>query len=212
MSTKDKILPGDPRYLRELGIDADRSLIPGLVTDISNRWTIPPTESPNPTLILFGGFQGSGKTSVTEALTEHLQFITVSPDEIRHELFKHIEYSEPVFSHTVHAARNELVKKAFNTRRHVVLDQNATPARLALNHMLAAQYHYHVLSIYLDAPKEILEQRVTNRKPKPGQYNGTVEELRASMDQQPEVDKTVFDHVFNTGRQSAAEIAGSLKF
>lgn len=194
---------------RERGIDANKSLVNELVEAISSKWEIP-TESPKqPVVLLMGGFQGSGKTLITDKLSSNLPMLVISPDEIRHAMFQKIPFSA-TFVHSVHATRNRLIEKALATGRHIVLDENATPIRMSVYKSLLKDSKYKVLSAFFNTPKDILIGRLQARPDIQGKYKGKVHELEESMRAQGEPDLSEFDVVFQTDKQSPEEISAEL--
>ncbi|OGK31052.1 hypothetical protein A3F29_02140 [Candidatus Roizmanbacteria bacterium RIFCSPHIGHO2_12_FULL_33_9] len=199
----------------ELGDRADPKLVEELVREISLIWVTEGDKPVVPTLVLFGGFQGSGKTTVINELQQSANdtFIVISPDEIRNKLFEKISFSD-VFVHTVFAARNKLLQKALETGQHVLMDENSTPLRINLFNSFAEQQQdtrYKVLSVFLEAPKETLAQRVESRFQVPGRYAGKVDELLASMEKHGNIDLSGYSIVIDTVKD-APTVAASVIF
>ncbi len=195
-----------PDLQRELGVKADPELVDDLVETISAGWQVPETPPSHPILLLLGGFQGSGKSTVIDSLSSLSPLLVVSPDEIRHLLFQRIPFSE-VFSRTVCAARNRLIAKAATTGNHIAEDNNAIPMRIDIFRSLVDLDKYRVLTCYLDASKDALIQRLSSRQTQPGRYKGTVDELEANMQAYGEPDLSAYDVVFDTEKQSPQEIS-----
>ncbi len=194
---------------RERGIDADKILVDELVEAISSKWEVPAESPKQPVILLMGGFQGAGKTSITDHLSPRLPLLVISPDEIRHAMFQRISFSA-TFVHSVNAARNRLIEKALATGQHIVLDENATPTRMSVYKSLLKNSTYKVLLAFFNTPKDILIKRLRSRPDIQGKYKGTVDELEASMKMQGEPDLGNFDLVFQTDKQSPEEISEKL--
>lgn len=194
---------------RERGVRADPRLTNKLVDTISARWEIPSQVPKTPVLLLFGGFQGSGKTSVADLLAPQIPTLVISPDEIRHLLFQEIQYSE-TFDHTVHAIRNLLIEKALSLGLHIALDENATPTRMSVFRSLVKDGKHKILTVLLNTPEDVLKSRVGDRPEQPGKYKGTVGELETSMRDQGDVDPSQFDLTFHTDHESPDHIAQTI--
>src|SRR5262245_54029987 len=99
----------------ELGTRASFEEVKKQADLISSKWTLPERLPQHPRLLLLGGFQGSGKTTVLELLQTNPGIIVVSPDEIRHNLFaQEYPFSEE-FVRVVNATKFELVRRALGT-------------------------------------------------------------------------------------------------
>jgi predicted kinase len=167
----------------ELGVGADAGEVSAQVDSISSKWQIPNEKPEHPTLLMVGGFQGSGKTTALEILKPRFPSVMISPDEIRHNLFeKGYPFSEE-FTKIVNSAKFELIKKALDLGTSIIVDQSLTPDRVALvQHLLNGHSKYRLLSVFLTAPTEVLKERVALRPQQAGRYKGTYLELEASMD------------------------------
>ena len=198
----------------ELGDRADPKLVEELVREISLSWITEGDKPAVPTLVLFGGFQGSGKTTVINELQQSANgsFIVISPDEIRSKLFEKISFSD-IFIHTVSAARNKLLQKALETGHHVLMDENATPLRSNLFNSFAEQQQdsrYKVLTVFLKAPKETLVQRVETRPQIPGRYAGKANELLASMEKHGNIDIAGYGIIIDTVKDEPTAAASEI--
>ena len=198
-----------PNLQRELGVNANKNLVTELIEDISSGWSITKIPLLHPFLLLIGGFQGSGKTSVLEKLSSQLSITTISPDDIRGRLLQKISFSD-VFVNTVNAARNRLIGKALATGQNVAIDGNAIPMRISLFRSLASSYKYKVLTVYLCASKDTLIKRLQLRPDRIGKYKGTIGQLKDCMMAYGKPDVTLYDVVFQTEQHMPEEIASQL--
>jgi adenylylsulfate kinase-like enzyme len=167
----------------ELGEKADPVEVKKQADLISSRWDLTNKEKPQrPFLLMLGGFQGSGKTSVIELLRKEIRFLVISPDEIRHNLFnQNYPFSED-FVRLVNATRLELLVRALDTGQSIVLDQSISPDRIKMMRDRLIDFpNYHLTSTFLSVPREVIKQRVEERPTLPGLYRGTVPELEATM-------------------------------
>lgn len=195
----------------EMGGNADPDLVDKLVREISSKWTIKRDRPDVPTLVLFGGFQGSGKSTIINELQKNPEstYIVISPDEIRSKLFDMIPFSD-VFVHTVFAARNTLLQKALKTGQNILIDENSTPLRISLFNSFAEKLQgsrYKVLTIFLEAPKETLIQRIKSRPQVQGRYAGKVNELLASIEEHGEIDVDAYGIIIDTVKTSSSAAA-----
>jgi predicted kinase len=207
---KESVMPHDnPQYLRELGAEANPLWVSTLVKRITGNWK-PIEPSRDPILVVFGGYQGSGKTSISQNLLELIPTRAIVSDQLRQTLFDlQLPFSEE-FAQSVHAARNVLLDRAMSQRSHIVMDENATPARLALYMEMAKVRAYRVHGVHLLTPQQVLESRVRKRTPMNEYYNGTVDELRMSIAQQPMIDPDLFDQSYDTTVFKPSDIASHI--
>jgi cytidylate kinase len=158
-----------------------------------------------------GGFQGAGKTSAIEKLKNKINFIVVSPDEIRYELFERkIKFSEE-FVVLVDNIRNKLIENGLKTKNHVIVDQRTTKERIDLAKILIKDSDYILKTVYLESPFEILKERVLERKQIGGLYKGTVEELEDLWKIDGSKDISFHDLIIDTSKNSAQEVANKIK-
>jgi adenylylsulfate kinase-like enzyme len=174
------------------------------------RWEIKNQEK-KPILLWMGGFQGAGKTSVIENLKNKINFIIISPDEIRHELFERkIKFGEE-FVKMVDDIRNELIESGLKTNNHIIVDQRTTEERVDLAKILIKNSNYILKTVYLEAPFGILKERVSRRSQIKGLYKGTVEELETlwKIDGNKNID--FHDLIIDTNKNSIEEVANQIK-
>ncbi len=197
----------------EIGINADPVTVGELTEEITSTWRVGEHQPKKPVLLFLSGFQGSGKTTALEILRKETDLIIVSPDEIRQKLFeRNWEVSEK-FIHTVNATKNNLLKRALLSGSHIAIDEFATETRINLASKIIkeADRKYKTLTVYLDTPENILEQRVKERKGFVGKYKGTVAELRDSIRKHGHPKFGLFDRVLDSSKMSAGEIAAEIK-
>lgn len=197
----------------EVGIYADTLLVEKIADEISSKWKLSKKLPKNLQVLLVGGFQGAGKTTVLEILKKKIDLIIISPDEIRHNLFEKGRTVNDEFVRTVDATRNELLRKALQTGQHIAIDQLTTPARIELvrNIIKERKAKYKLLTVYLKASKNILIKRLEGRQQLPGTYKGTVNELKKSMFKHGEPDLGSYDLILDTEKLSPFETAKKLQ-
>ena len=166
----------------EKGVGADPKQVKKQADIISDNWKIPDSKPEKPFVLLLGGFQGSGKTTVLKILAPKLKLVVISPDEIRHNLFaQNYPFSED-FVRLVHAVKFDLTKRALELGLSFAIDQTLNPDRVRLIKELAAAYpKFSVKSVFFNSPTELLKNRVRRRVKIDKLYNGTVPELEASI-------------------------------
>lgn len=192
---------------KELGTQADPLLVAELVETISTKWELPAETPKQPVLLLMGGFQGAGKSSVTDDITTKLPLVTVSSDEIRHYLFQKIPFSEILFVHTVNATGNRLIERALETKQHVVVDLFCTKPRIELFRRLTKDTSYKVITVYLNASQHTLIRRIEDRPTQTGRYKGTLAQLIADFEEYGEPDKSIYDLVLESEQTTITEIS-----
>ena len=200
----------------ELGRGANTTEMKKQADLISNTWSFPGVLPPNPVLLLVGGFQGSGKTTVLELLQSDPGMIVISSDEIRHNLFSQEHPFSDDFVRLVNATKFELMIRATETGHIIAVDQGLTPDRVTIaKKMLEPDSKYSVLSIFLSAPKDVLTERVSERRQLAGRYRGKVEELEASMERYEErygrLKASDYDLTIDTNGNSPEEIAALIR-
>lgn len=196
----------------ELGTNADAKTVTELAKEISSLWKLEGPLPKNPIVLLLGGFQGSGKTTVLEILHKDLDLIVVSPDEVRHKLFEREWAVDEKFVHTVNATKNSLLENAINSGHHVIVDQLTTPTRIDIaKGMVNRNSQYNLLTVFLNATDAELEKRVGARGKLPGRYKGTVYELKASIKKHGNQDLSLYNLVLDSGKLSPEEIAKSIE-
>lgn len=198
---------------QELGETANKSNVEGLTAEISSAWEFKGEPAKKPIVLMLGGFQGSGKTTVLEVLRKNLDFVVISPDQIRYRLFEKGWERGEEFTQTVNATRNSLLRKALSLGYHVIIDQLTTEARINLARQITEEVdrNYRVISVYIDAQQEVLEQRVQTRRGFPQTYQGTLEELRQSYEEHGQLNFGLYDRVLHSDRMTPEQIAKEIK-
>lgn len=169
-----------------------------------------PKKRLKPLVLMLGGFQGSGKTTVASELKNDLELVLLSMDEIRQRLFdKKYPFSEK-FRQIVEVTSNKVFKNLLQAGYSVVLDVMATPARIETVKKLLEREkfnNYSLLTVYLEVSKQELIRRLNTREYAPGRYRGTVDELEASMKQHGEIDKSIYNVIIDTEKLDSREVA-----
>lgn len=199
----------------ELGLKGDAVIAGEIKEKIEKKWGEKHKSSKTPFLLLLGGMQGSGKTSVVQCMEDALDFVTISPDEIRAELFARnfpiTDDPEDVFRQTVNLARNSLVKNALIENYSIVVDQLMTDERIALLKKIAEAYpHYKITTILLTAPEKVLKERIMNRKQIKNIYKGTLKEFYGSLAKHGIPNPASYDYTIDTSSNSVTEVAKAI--
>jgi cytidylate kinase len=164
----------------EKGIGANKTEVVKQADIISEKWSA--NKQKSPVVIMLGGFQGSGKTTVADVLAKENNLVVISPDEIRFNLFDQGANFSEDFVRLVNATKYELLDRCLGSRYSVIVDQAITPTRVKIVRELLNGYpDYKLVSIFLTAPEEILKKRVSQRPEIAGKYRGTAEELKESI-------------------------------
>lgn len=199
----------------ELGLKGDTSIAGKVEEKIYKKWSEKHKFSKSPFILLLGGMQGSGKTSAIEGMEGSLDFVIVSPDEIRAELFARnfpiTDNPEDVFRQTVNLARNNLVKKALINNFSIIVDQRMTDERITLLKKIANDYpHYKTTTILLTSPEKVLKERIINRRPTDDRYKGTLEEYYESLAKHGVPDPTSYDNTIDTSSYSVTDVVKAI--
>ena len=184
-----------------------------IVNEIASKWKFREKPPINPTVLMIGGFQGAGKTTVLNLLKEDLDLIIISPDEIRHKLFEKGWKVNERFVHTVNATRNNLLKMALKLGYNIAVDQLTTRARIDLVKKIVIENNnkYRCLLVYLQASKDTLIKRVESRRKFKGLYKGTLEELKDSIIKHGQPDLQMYDLVLDTEKLNPSQVANKLQ-
>ena len=164
----------------ELGVEADPVEVRKQVERIVKKWPEAKGRE-KPCVLLLGGFQGSGKTTTLDSLSQKLGLVVISPDEIRHNLFAEGHTFSLDFVKIVNATKFALIEEALSRGYVTAVDQALTPDRVKMVKEVTGGSQTEIVSIFLVAPKDILRQRVLTRPSLPGRYTGKVDELEASL-------------------------------
>jgi predicted kinase len=199
----------------ELGLKGDIFIAGKIEEKIYKKWGKKHKTSKSPFILFLGGMQGSGKTSVIQNMENSLDFVIISPDEIRAELFAVnfpiTDNPEDAFRQTVNLIRNNLVKKALTNNYSIVVDQRMTDERIALLKKIASDYpHYKITTILLTAPEKVLKERIINREPANDRYRGTLKEFYESLAEHGIPNPASYDYTFDTSSYFVADVAKAI--
>lgn len=136
-----------------------------------------------PILILIGGFQGSGKSSLIARINEVYDNAVISTDVIRQSLFNKGLTSSPLFSKYVSNISYNLLEKSLINCSNIIIDANAHSKRIEEIEKLLKESdsHYTVMKIFLNATENTLIERVRTRQPLQDCYQGTESDLKAAL-------------------------------
>ena len=174
--------------------ESNLSLVQAMTQEIMKEWKPDRARFETSLLLMIGGLQGAGKTSILQKLSSEEVIIVISPDQIRKKLFTvKYPFSEN-FIHLVEQTNHELVKNAVDLQCSFGIDRNMTPQRIeAMKNLLSVMKHgnaYKIFSIFLNVPKDELIKRLQTRPKIENSYQGTLEELEAAIKQYGEIDRS----------------------
>lgn len=160
-----------------------------------------------PVLILIGGFQGSGKSSLIARIKEIYDANVISNDAIRHSLFNEGIKISPEFSKYVTRIYKHLLKQALSNHSNIFIDANAHSKRIEemRNLLKETKSHYSIIKIFLAASETTLRDRVKSRKPIPDCYQGTESDLEAAL-LSTKVNLEDYDLIVETDKLSKNEV------
>lgn len=166
-----------------------------IIDKLTNNLNDPPQE--RPLLILLGGFQGSGKSTITEALQKTHSYTILATDVIRHELLER-NITGDLFAQMVSAISKIILLKILEKRLNLIIDANAHEKRIREVTDLTKQYpSYRVVKIYLQTSEKILYERLASRPQVPGRYQGQPGDLQGSI-QSSKMNPADYDLVLQT--------------
>lgn len=160
----------------------DDSLEQSLTAELAKK--LQGNSQKQPMILLLGGFQGSGKSSLISRLKKvHDDINIISTDEIRQSLFDRKIKISPQFTKSVDIIFKNLFKICTDQRSHIIIDANAHAQRLEAIQALLKELQpaYSVVTICLTASENTLKNRVAKRQSIEGLYQGTVSDLVATL-------------------------------
>lgn len=160
-----------------------------------------------PVLILIGGFQGSGKSSLITRIREIYDTNVISTDSIRQSLFERGVKVSPEFSKYVSNIYSNLVQKSLKINSNILIDANSHSKRLTEMEKLLKENnsHYSIIKIFLSASEETLRDRVKSRKPRLGCYQGTEKDLETALSS-TKIDLEDYDLIIDTDKLSQSYV------
>ena len=173
-----------------------------------------PRKRLKPMVLMLGGFQGSGKTTVVNELKDDLDLVLLSTDEIRQRLFDKKYALSKKFREIVVTTTYKVLENLLELGYSVALDRMATPARIEKVRKLLGRKNlsnYSLVTVYLEASQQELVRRLNTREDVIGRYKGTVNELEASMRQHGKIEKSIYDVVINTKELDLKTVAKVIK-
>lgn len=152
-----------------------------ILDELSKKFTV--IAQKDPVLLLVGGFQGSGKSSLINRIKKIFATNIISTDAIRQSLLNRGVKVSPEFSASVNRIYWALVKKSLSTHSHTIIDANAHAKRLQeIEELLAKeQFKHRKITIFLNTSEKTLRNRLQTRQPLPDCYEGTEKDLDASL-------------------------------
>jgi predicted kinase len=165
------------------------------------------------TIILFLGYQGSGKTTVIKELKKLLDYVVCSGDEIREEVYANNPTLErQAASNLARKTLLDLIKSHVAQGNNIILDANLGSKLPEIVGFIdqAPQFKYKILIYYLYAPKEILLERIRSRPKITGAYQGTEQEFYTQLERIGDLEKASFNAKFDTTLLSPQEIAKAI--
>ncbi|MBS0647736.1 MAG: ATP-binding protein [Verrucomicrobia bacterium] len=176
--------------------EADKACISQeIIEKLTHNLNHPPQE--RPLLILLGGFQGSGKSTVAQALEKAHQYTVISTDAIRHELLQK-NITGDLFAKMVSSISKIILMKVLDQRLNLIVDANAHEKRIREVTDLMQHYpSYRVVKIYLQTSEKVLFERLASRPQVPGHYQGQPGDLQGSL-QSSKMNTADYDLVLQT--------------
>ncbi len=102
----------------------------------------------------------------------------------------------------VEKIRDEQIKVAITSGKSAVVDTNMVPPRIAKIKSDLTGQNYKLITIFLDAPRQVLARRVEERPQIEGVYRGTNGELEDAFEKHGEIAKDDYYLVIDTGKNS----------
>lgn len=155
-----------------------------------------------PLLILIGGFPGSGKTTLTSAIRNNYDSVSISLDDIRQAL---LDRASNMNWDVIQNVYQNLLKACLHLHLNVIMDTNAHSEKMEEIELLLNQEQlqnvYRVIKICLNPPYDTLLNRVSAREKLPGIHQGTERDLQRAFTSKI-LDPKNFDLVIDTSSLS----------
>lgn len=156
-----------------------------------------------PLLILVGGFQGSGKSSLLTRIQKVYDANMISTDAIRYSLFKRGIKVSPEFSKYVSQIYRNLVEKSLACNANLLIDANAHSKRIEEIEKHVKEHHakHTIIKVLLNASEKTLRDRVKMRQPVENCYQGTESDLDAALSS-TKINPNHYDLIVDTDKMS----------
>jgi len=179
-------------------------------TQISKSWGSTGKNNRRPIVLILGGLQGSGKTTLVDNTQKELKTVNIDLDEIRNILFnKGIIFSKK-FIRLVDEIGDELIIRAIGERRSMVIDtNNAKLNRVEKIKRLikSGGIEYDIFTVFLKADYKQTIERIENRVKRDSAYLGTVEEYLEEIKGNTKSDIDMFELVIDTSKEPEDSVA-----
>ncbi len=153
----------------------------------------------HPLVILLGGFQGSGKSTIADSLHKTHQITVISSDAIRHELLQRHIVGD-LFAEMVSSISKILLMKSLEKGLHIVIDAHEKRIR-EITHLMNEYPNYKILKIYLHTSEQKLFERLASRFKIEGRYQGQPDDLKGSL-ATAKMNRADYDLVIETDNQT----------
>lgn len=165
-----------------------------------------------PIFVLIGGFQGAGKSSLIKRIRKIYKGNVISTDAIRQSLFDLKSVNPADISKYVSSISKNLTLTALKLNSNIFIDANAHAQRVKETETLISSKfpNYILLKIFLKASDKTLKTRVEQRQPQEGCYQGTVEDLNASL-KKNQVNLADYDFTLETDHLDEESVAEAVK-
>lgn len=182
----------------------------GLTAQFARHFKAKPQKKP--IFVLIGGFQGAGKSSLIKGLHEVYEANVISTDAIRRSLMNIKSFDFSLLSASVATISKNLTRIVLELGTNVFIDANAHAQRIKESKALLSEKfpHYTVIKIFLKASESTLKTRIEKRQPRQGYYQGTVEDLAASLSK-TQIYPEDYDLVLDTDQLNEKEVLEAVK-
>lgn len=161
----------------------------------------PEQVSENPYLLMFGGFQGSGKSTLIRAHSKENPMFKISGDRIRFLLFEQMDYQDGyMFNQIVSTTSSALLKRCLQKQLITAVDSNVDANKLfALKKLVQDRFPiFRTFAIYLKADISTLHKSLGSRSAQQGYYTGSTSNLDHSYQTKiGGMDESAYDLVLN---------------
>jgi protein tyrosine phosphatase/cytidylate kinase len=195
-----------PQEVQNYGLAYNPELEREIVLEFENKFKAKTQKQP--ILILIGGFQGSGKSSLTACIKKIYDINVISTDSIRQSLFDRGVKISPEFSKYVSNIYNNLVKKCLKINSNILIDANSHSKRITEMEKLLEENNtrYSVVKIFLHASEKTLKDRVRVRKStRFSCYQGTESDLEGALSS-TKIDLKDYDLIVDTDNLSQRNV------
>jgi|GEM_PF-4102387 len=179
-----RVLCGLLFLMTSLRAEVDLSLLKAEITnELFKKLKGSPQEKP--IILLVGGYPGSGKTTLIQALSDAHEISVIAWNDVRQALLDRKLRGSSFDFEVIEAVHENLLHFCIEHRLNVMIDANAHAQNLRYIQNFLNQEpggaDYRVFKICLNPPQETLYKRIALRKQREDLHQGTLSDLERDL-------------------------------